>query len=71
MNEKFEGQGKYTWKDGSFYVGEFVNGLRHGYGVWRSSEVGGDTYEGNYKDDKKSGRGKYTWANGTVYIGNF
>lgn len=69
--DRFEGQGKYTWKNGSFYIGQFSNGYRQGYGVWRSSITGGDVYQGNYKDDKKSGRGKYTWANGTVFVGTF
>ena len=71
LKGKFEGQGQYTWKDGSFYKGEFSQGFREGHGVWRSASEGGDTYEGNYKEDKKSGRGKYSWANGTIYVGSF
>jgi hypothetical protein len=29
---KYYGNGTFLWKDGKKYVGEFKNGLRHGYG---------------------------------------
>ena len=31
-NGKFEGRGLYRWNDGSFYDGEYLNGVRNGYG---------------------------------------
>lgn len=31
----------------------------------------GDTYEGEYANEKKHGRGKYSSANGDVYEGDF
>jgi hypothetical protein len=30
---KFEGEGKYTFSDGSFYIGEFDQGNFHGEGI--------------------------------------
>jgi hypothetical protein len=34
-------------------MGEFLSGLRHGRGKWYIP--GGDSYEGEYMNDKKSG----------------
>ncbi len=68
---KFSGKGSYYWSDGSFYVGEFENGVRHGMGTWKSSLNNGDAYEGEYQNDKKCGKGKYTWHNGVCYTGQF
>jgi len=33
---KFHGKGRYYWSNGSIYEGEFKNGMRNGYGMWRS-----------------------------------
>ena len=30
---KAEGNGKYIWKDGEYYIGQFKNGLSHGKGT--------------------------------------
>ena len=27
-NDKLEGNGKYIWKDGEYYIGQYKNGLR-------------------------------------------
>ena len=32
-NNKFEGYGKYIWENGEYYIGQFVNNLRHGKGI--------------------------------------
>ena len=31
----------------------------------------GDTYEGNWKDDKQSGNGTYSWNDGRKYVGEW
>jgi hypothetical protein len=42
---KAHGQGHYTWKaTGEVYDGEWVRGVRHGYGVWKNLK--GDSYIG-------------------------
>lgn len=33
--------------------------------------INGDSYEGQYMNDKKNGKGTYLWKNGSKYIGNF
>lgn len=45
---KFHGKGRYYWSNDSVYEGEFKNGMRNGYGVWRSQNNLGDIYEGTY-----------------------
>ena len=34
MNDKKEGQGKYSWSNGDWYEGEWKAGLRHGHGIY-------------------------------------
>ena len=38
------GKGLYTWTNGDTYDGEWVNGVKHGYGVWNG--ITGDSYIG-------------------------
>ena len=47
------GVGRCTWEDGSFYEGEWKEGLRHGNGVFTMSEVNGDKteYRGQWQMD--------------------
>ena len=37
MNGLPEGYGEYWWQDSSSYIGDFKQGLRSGYGVWKAS----------------------------------
>ena len=32
VNDKFEGDGKYYWESGEYYIGQFKNGLNNGKG---------------------------------------
>ena len=43
--------------------------MRHGRGIWQM--INGDSYEGEYMNDKKNGKGIYLWKNGSKYEGNF
>ena len=73
------GRGRYTWSDGGFYEGAYLDqgrqphssssGKRNGYGVrwW----VSGNSYEGNWLDDQMEGEGKFIGADGSVYVGPF
>ena len=51
------------------YVGEEVNGVKHGRGAFRWRN--GDTYYGNWRNDRISGHGMYTYANRDNYDGFF
>jgi len=45
-----EGFGKYTWKDGRSYQGEYLNDKKEGYGVYLWAD--GRKYEGYWKNGK-------------------
>ena len=51
--------GKYTWKDGRIYLGEWKENRMHGKG--RFSWPDGHSYEGEYAEDKKHGKGRFSW----------
>lgn len=44
MNGKVNGKGVYNWVNGDNYDGEWKDGQKHGYGVWKNTE--GDRYIG-------------------------
>ena len=41
---RVSGKGLYTWVNGDTYDGEWVNEIKHGYGVWKGAS--GDSYIG-------------------------
>lgn len=51
------------------YIGEFVNGYRHGRGKFYYAS--GAVYEGEWVSNKKHGMGRFTFKNGRVYDGLF
>lgn len=48
--------------DGSKFEGDWDNGLKHGYGVYKHAN--GDEYAGEYKLDKREGKGTYMHVSG-------
>ena len=60
MNGLAEGYGEYFWDDGCFYRGDFKQGYRNGYGMWKSKN-GKEMYKGHYMLDRKHGYGVYEW----------
>ena len=55
INKSNEEEIKFN--DGSKYIGQVLNGLPHGRGIWYSTN--GDRYEGDFKNGKKEGKGIY------------
>uniref|UniRef100_A0A2K5J907 Radial spoke head 10 homolog B n=1 Tax=Colobus angolensis palliatus TaxID=336983 RepID=A0A2K5J907_COLAP len=51
------------------YIGEFVNGHRHGRGKFYYAS--GAVYDGKWVSNKKHGMGRLTFKNGRVYEGAF
>ena len=39
-DNEISGNGRYEWTDSSFYIGEVVNGLREGKGVYTNPKEG-------------------------------
>ena len=69
------GKGKFTYKDGSTYEGEWEDDKRddkHGHYIWKE-EHGYSEYKGEFKDDKRHGHGTYTWLDqpGYTYKGDW
>ena len=61
---------KKIYEDGDYYIGQFLNNLRHGKGKL-FYENGNIKYEGDFVNDKYEGIGKYIFENGDYYIGQF
>jgi len=57
-----------TYEDGSTYIGQLVDGRRHGKGVWTSAT---EQYSGQWKCDQRDGRGSQVWQDGRLYEGQF
>jgi hypothetical protein len=71
-DEKKSGKGKFVFKDGSKYEGDFKNNVFHGFGVYTfSKQDEADHHEGNWIDGKMSGKGKLCFKNGSMYEGDF
>ncbi|BDW11483.1 hypothetical protein PSHI8_15660 [Polynucleobacter sp. SHI8] len=56
-----------TYSGGDKYIGEFRDGLAHGYGTVTYSN--GDKYSGQFKDNKFNGQGTYTYPDGSKFVG--
>ena len=67
-NEKGNFHGKegnhFVWVDKREYKGGYVNGMKHGHGVFTWPK--GQKYEGPWEDGKQHGTGMYTNLKGVV-----
>lgn len=52
MNGLRHGKGTFQYFNGSIYEGDFEKGLRHGYGVFKSTRL---IYSGSWDHDKMHG----------------
>ena len=69
QNFKREGFGKEICTE-YIYEGNYHNDMRNGKGKIKFINTG-DSYEGDFLDDKITGYGEYIWSNKQKYIGNF
>ena len=65
----WNGNGEWTYANGSSYVGNFKEGLRHGKG--KQTDTNGNSYEGDFKEGLLHGKGKYTNTDGSSYDGEW
>ena len=56
------------YEDGTYYIGEFKNGMRHGKGIYYYKD-GKINYDGEYINDTQEGNGKMILEDGEYYIG--
>ena len=68
-NEKPNGFGFQTYKNGNKYFGEHKNGLPNCKGTETSPD--GWRYVGKYNEGKKHGQGKFTYTDGGWYDGSW
>ena len=59
---------RYNKEINHIYKGDFLNGLRHGYGKDYRDNI---KYEGDFRKDKKCGKGKILFESGDTYEGEF
>ena len=57
------------WEHGSNFKGEFRNGEKHGFGVYKYPD--GVIYEGFWKFGKRHGKGTLKYVDGKTKSGNF
>ena len=76
MNKRFDkleinniNKQEIKYNDGSKYIGEVVNGLAEGKGIycWKS----GSRYEGEWRNGKKEGKGILYFNEGSLYEGDW
>jgi formylglycine-generating enzyme required for sulfatase activity len=63
------GQGTYTYSDGSVYVGQWKNDKFHGQGTFTYSD--GSVYVGQWENSQRSGQGTFTRPSGSKYQGQW
>ncbi|WP_165212467.1 MORN repeat-containing protein [Streptococcus tangpeifui] len=68
-NNKMNGEGKLTYKNGDQYEGDFVNGQFEGQGTFKAKS--GWTYKGEFSKGQANGKGTLTTADGKKYSGRF
>lgn len=63
------GRGRYVFRNGSIYDGEWKNGAMHGKGCFSESTTG-DRYNGTWAQGRRV-CGVYYFSNGDLYVGGF
>ncbi len=66
------GLGTMIWKNGQKFVGQWLNGLKHGQGLEtypENDEYGRVSYKGHWEKHLMFGYGTMIWANGQNYTG--
>ena len=54
-----DGKGDFTWPNGDFYSGQYINGRRNGLGDMFYGD--GDVYRGAWRNGQYHGQGQYQW----------
>jgi hypothetical protein len=65
-----DGKGKFVYKNGDEYEGDFLHGQRHGNGTMRYASDQ-SIYEGEWQCNQQHGNGTKNWGDGIVYIGEW
>ena len=57
--------GRYTYRDGSYFIGDFINGYPEGQGICYYAN--GDIYKGSWQNHSPNGEGIITFSNGRKF----
>lgn len=68
VNGEQTGFGVVSYSSGARYIGELLNGFRHGQGKFIFSNH--DVYSGSWVKNKQSGNGIMSWSH-SMYVGEF
>ena len=72
LNSNMTGRGKMFWKNGTCFIGDFVNCLMHGHGTMTFAlEDERANYSGDFQCGQMSGKGWLFWKDGANYSGTF
>jgi hypothetical protein len=74
VQDKWEGKGKMTFRNGDKYEGYFMDWNMQGSGVYTFSKDNSDGYAeyvGEFKAGQMDGQGKLTYRNGNIFEGKF
>ena len=52
VNDKFEGNGKYIYENGEYYIGQWLNDHRHGKGI-KYYKNGNIKYDGEFVNGER------------------
>ena len=61
------GKGKYSWANGNYYSGDWVNNKREGSGEFKFNE--GSLFNGEWINNKRNGYGKFISSSGENFEG--
>ncbi len=70
MDDKYNGNGVFTFREGSTYTGKFVNGNFEGEGVYEWINIG-VSYKGGFVLGKFNGNGTISFPDGTKISGTW
>ena len=68
-NNEHHGKGKFIYKSGDKYIGEYRNNKMWGKGTYYFSD--GTIYEGEWVDNAREGHGKVSYPDGSYYEGEW
>ncbi|MFK7795825.1 MAG: caspase family protein [Aureispira sp.] len=63
------GKGRFLYRNGDKYIGEFKNSVPHGRGAYYGKN--GSVYKGPFVNGKRQGYGTFIWSTGEKYIGEY
>ena len=70
FNGKRDGNGKFIYENGDYYIGQWLKDKKHGLGKIYYNN-GSIKYDGEFVNDKFQGIGKYVYEDGEYYIGQW